>query len=209
MESPLPILQSTPIRPVIEFNIDTEHVDSEYDIHSVGTEEDDDDDGADIVNEIDEFEALLSKSDGVTALIRDLRSSMSLSRSPSDSGSFAKASAGTGDRDSTNLNPVKRNDSTSSHTSQRGNDLVARLADIPPEDTKPMVTSPPQQAIAPAPPALTSVESTESYDLPRLATTQFEWTFSESEQATYERIYSLWERPAEECVSCKYTFAPS
>ncbi|KAF9545811.1 Ran-binding protein 10 [Mortierella hygrophila] len=201
VESPLPILQSTPIRPVIEFNIDTEHVDSEDDIHSVGTEEDDNDDGTDIVNEIDEFEALLSKSDGVTALIRDLQSSMSLSRSPSGSSSFAKASAGTGDRDNSNLNPVKRNDSTSSHTSQRGNDLVARLADTPPEGAKPKMTSPPQQAVAPAPPILTTVESTESYDLPRLATTQFEWTFSESEQATYERIYSLWERPAEECVS--------
>lgn len=201
LQHQLPILQSTPIRPVIEFNIDTEHIDSEDDIHSVGTEDDEDDEGADIVNEIDEFEALLSKSDGVTALIRDLQSSMSLSRSSSGSGSLAKASAGTGDRDNNNLNPVKRNDSTSSHASQRGNDLMARLADTLPEDTKPNLTSPPQQAVAPAPPVLTAVESTESYDLPRLATTQFEWTFSESEQATYERIYSLWERPAEECVS--------
>ncbi|KAF9152014.1 Ran-binding protein 10 [Linnemannia schmuckeri] len=200
VEPSLPILQATPIRPVIEFNIDTEHVDSEHDIHSV--EEDDDDDDTDIVNEIDEFEALLSKSDGVTALIRDLQSSMSLSRSPSGSGgSFAKVTAGSGDMNNNNLSPVKRNDSTSSHNSQRGNDLVARLADTPPEDTKPKMTSPSQQAVAPAPPVLTTVESTENYDLPRLATTQFEWTFSESEQATYERIYSLWERPAEECVS--------
>ncbi|KAG0298116.1 Ran-binding protein 10 [Linnemannia gamsii] len=201
VEPPLPILQSTPIHPVIEFNVDSEHVDSEDDIHTEGSVEDDNEDGADIVNEIDEFEALLSKNDGVTALIRDLQSSMTLSRSPSGSSSIARTPAGTGDKDNSNLSPVKRNDSTSSHTSQRGNDLMARLTDTALEDTKPNAVSPPLQTVSPAPPVLATTESTESYDLPRLATTQFEWTFSESEQTTYERIYSLWERPAEECVS--------
>ncbi|KAK3844959.1 MAG: hypothetical protein J3R72DRAFT_59655 [Linnemannia gamsii] len=201
VESSLPILTTTPIHPVIEFNIDTEHVDSEDDIHSEVSREDDESDGGDIVNEIDEFEALLSKNDGVSALIRDLQSSMSLSRSPSGGSSIAKPSARGEDKDSNNLSPVKRNDSTSSRTSQRGSDLVARLAETPVETTKPKTTPPQPQAVSPTPPVLVAADRTESYDLPQLNTTQFEWTFSESEQATYEKIYSLWERPAEECVS--------
>ncbi|KAF9107993.1 hypothetical protein BGX29_003846 [Mortierella sp. GBA35] len=199
LEPSLPVLQTTLIRPMIEFNIDTEHVDGDDGSHSGGSEEDEDDDGADIVDEIDEFEALLSKNDGVSALIRELQSSMTLSRSGSGSSSIAKAAAGDSDKDST-LSPVKRNDSTSSRTSQRENDPVARMADTSPEETKPKTIPQQQRSVSP-PPALVPAESAESYDLPRLATTQFEWTFSEAEQATYERIYSLWERPAEECVS--------
>ncbi|KAF9079014.1 hypothetical protein BGX23_005374, partial [Mortierella sp. AD031] len=199
LEPSLPVLKTTLIRPMIEFNIDTEHVDGDDGSHSGGSEEDEDEDGADIVDEIDEFEALLSKNDGVSALIRELQSSMTLSRSGSGSSSIAKAAAGDSDKDST-LSPVKRNDSTSSRTSQRENDPVARMADTSPEETKPKTIPQQQRSVSP-PPALVPAESAESYDLPRLATTQFEWTFSEAEQATYERIYSLWERPAEECVS--------
>jgi len=209
-EPALPILTTTPIRPLIEFNIDTEDVaDVEDGIHSGDSGEDEDDDGADIVNEIDEFEALLSKNDGVTALIRDLQSSMALSRSGSGSSSITRAGAsGSVDRDNTlSPGPVKRNDSTSSRTSQPGYDLVARLVDTTVEETKPKVAPVQQQSVSLTPPVLTAAESAENYELPRLATTQFEWTFTESEQATYERIYSLWERPAEECVSCKYTIA--
>jgi hypothetical protein len=204
VEPSLPV-STTPIQPLIEFSIDTEHSDGEDDIQSEVSGEDDESDGADIVNEIDEFEALLSKNDGVSALIRGLQSTMSLSRSPSGSSSVAKPSFRGEDKDNHDLSPVKRNDSTSSRTSLGGNDLVARLAESSLEDTKSKVSPTQMQAVSPTPPVLVGTDNTEGYDLPRLSTTQFEWTFSESEKATYERIYSLWERPAEECVSCKYT----
>ncbi|KAG0219813.1 hypothetical protein BGX31_011157 [Mortierella sp. GBA43] len=93
------------------------------------------------------------------------------SMSLSRSGSGAGAMTGSSSKHK-GINDVKRTDSSSSRTSQSR------------EQAKEVAPAP-----APAP------------ELQQLEATQFEWTFSETEQAAYERIYTLWERPAEECVS--------
>ncbi|KAG0300889.1 hypothetical protein BGZ98_008790 [Dissophora globulifera] len=119
--------------------------------------------------------------DDLEKTIRELQSSISLSRSGSGNSSL------TASIQQRSVNNIKRTDSASSKTS-RFNHASTTLASESLE-TEPTVSE--------------SVESqdTPGSDLQQLETTQFEWTFSDTEQTTYERIFSLWERPGEECVS--------
>ncbi|KAF9939090.1 hypothetical protein BGZ65_011509 [Modicella reniformis] len=138
-------------------------------------DEDDEDEDEDLVNKVD---------DGMSAFIRELQSSMSLSRSGSGSGNNSS--------NQKSFSDVKRADSSSSKTSQRVSENSYGDS-----QAKGVDWEPPQSSVN----AVDLQESLQSVELQQLETTQFEWTFSKTEQAAYERIFSLWERPAELCVS--------
>ncbi|KAF9916736.1 hypothetical protein BX616_002950 [Lobosporangium transversale] len=148
-----------------------------------GDEDENDDDEEEEEDDLDHVD------DGVSAFIRELQSSMPLSRSGSGSRSVLDPLI------NEDLGAIRRSDSSSSQTSQqKGVDFGAEVPKQP--------TVEPQQAVT----AMTASEEGQDNfqyedDLQQLEATQFEWTFTESEQATYERIFGLWERPAEECVS--------
>ncbi|GJJ69644.1 Ran-binding protein 9/10 [Entomortierella parvispora] len=119
--------------------------------------------------------------DGVSAFIRELQSSIPISNSESN-GSFTA--------DSLTVGSLKRTESNSSRRSQ----IARAITPEPTADTR--------RETAPDPlPATEPPVDTAIYELQQLEATQFEWTFTESEQSTYERIFGLWERPAEDCVS--------
>lgn len=143
--------------------------------------------------EEEEEEEGLGRDDGVSAFIRELQSSITVSRSDSGSSSVAAARA----LERVTANHITRTDSTSSRTSQ-----LAREVATP----KSVGSDPPREAgnLSRHGSVSDRYDSSQSFEYAQLETAQFEWTFTELEQAAYERIYSLWERPAEECVSCKY-----
>ncbi|KAG0318390.1 hypothetical protein BG000_004262 [Podila horticola] len=140
--------------------------------------------------EEEEEEEGLGRDDGVSAFIRELQSSITVSRSDSGSSSVAAARA----LERVTANHITRTDSTSSRTSQ-----LAREVATP----KSVGSDPPREAgnLSRHGSVSDRYDSSQSFEYAQLETAQFEWTFTELEQAAYERIYSLWERPAEECVS--------
>ncbi|KAF9180903.1 hypothetical protein BGZ50_005843 [Haplosporangium sp. Z 11] len=138
-----------------------------------------------VVTEDDEQDDIVKVDDGMSAFIRELQSSMSLSRSGSGSSSLAGSSKGRG------TDRVMRTDSNSSRISQRENGALVKNSNGNDGDLERLHSAS----------ARDQVENPQVQELQQLETTQFEWTFSDSEQATYERIFNLWERPAEECVS--------
>ncbi|KAF9174889.1 hypothetical protein BGX20_009293 [Mortierella sp. AD010] len=132
-------------------------------------------DGEDEDEEDDELD--ISPLDNVSDFIRALQSDLSKSLSRSGSGSSSL-------QESTRFNEVKRTDSSSSRVSGSG-----RVYETPLDQSRVEEVVIEQQ------------DDLQNGELQQLETTQFEWTFTESEQTTYERIFSLWERPAEECVT--------
>jgi len=143
--------------------------------------------------------------DGVSAFIRELQSSMSLSRSGSSSNSMVMPN----NRHKGGVDDVKRSDSnsSSSKSSQKVSeksygDAKANGASREPPQATGSSTLP-----LPTSSSMNPQEGVQPPELQQLEATQFEWTFSETEQAAYERIFSLWERPAEGCVSCKPTLS--
>ncbi|KAF9585119.1 hypothetical protein BGW38_003828 [Lunasporangiospora selenospora] len=146
----------------------------------------------------DEGNGFLGADDGVSAFIRELESSMQsfqLELGESTSPSLVKEVAAPND--------LQRNNSSGSRTSYP---VPVPVNDEPPT---PSVASPAlEQAIIPAtssgPQALLSQPLIMNHtDLHPQEEQTFEWTwsFTENEKETYERIFSLWERPAEDCVS--------
>ncbi|KFH69168.1 hypothetical protein MVEG_05969 [Podila verticillata NRRL 6337] len=131
------------------------------------------------------------RDDGVSAFIRELQSSITVSRS--DSGSSSMAAARAKERVA---NQVTRTDSTSSRTSQLAREVISpkSIGSSDPLDA-------PTSSLSRHGSLSDRYDSSQSFEYAQLDAAQFEWTFTESEQAAYERIYSLWERPAEECVS--------
>ncbi|KAG0266862.1 hypothetical protein BG011_000477 [Mortierella polycephala] len=138
-----------------------------------------------VVTEDDEQDDIVKVDDGMSAFIRELQSSMTLSRSESGSSSHAGSSEDRG------TDHVKRTDSNSSRIGQRGNDTLVETPSGNDGDLERLHSAS----------ACDQDENPQVQELQHLETIQFEWSFSDSEQVTYERIFSLWERPAEECVS--------
>ncbi|KAG0090451.1 hypothetical protein BGZ93_009306, partial [Podila epicladia] len=141
-------------------------------------------------SEEEEEEEGLGRDDGVSAFIRELQSSITVSRS--DSGSSSVAAARVLER--VTAKNITRTDSTSSRTSQ----LVREVA------TPKSVGSDPTREtgnLSRHGSVSEQYDRSQNFEYAQLETAQFEWTFTDLEQTTYERIYSLWERPAEECVS--------
>ncbi|KAF9322975.1 hypothetical protein BG006_001911, partial [Podila minutissima] len=141
-------------------------------------------------SEEEEEEEGLGRDDGVSAFIRELQSSITVSRSDSGSSSVAATRA----LERVTAKHITRTDSTSSRTSQ-----LAREVATP----KSVGSDPPREAgnLSRHGSVSDRYDSSQSFEYAQLETAQFEWTFTDLEQAAYERIYSLWERPAEECVS--------
>ncbi|KAF9410272.1 hypothetical protein BGZ94_001713 [Podila epigama] len=150
--------------------------------------------------------------DGVSAFIRELQSSISLTRSDSgasnpNASTTTTTAATTGHtQEKATAGHVSRTDSNSSRTSQRahkpsvdapkntgGNESSSISQDHfeTSQETSAQELSRQNSMLSRA----------QSYELPHLESPHVGWTFTESEKATYERIFSLWERPAEECVS--------
>jgi hypothetical protein len=156
-------------------------------------DEDEDEDESDV----DEDEDGADKADdSVSALIRELQSSISLSRSGSGAGSLTESTKYKA------LDHVKRTDSNTSRKSQTGQGSSRASEHVTYE-----VSADPGYPEEPIHANSTRDQSgsfQNGHELQQLETTQFEWTFTETEQSTYERIFGLWERPAEECVSCTY-----
>lgn len=143
-------------------------------------ESEDDDEGSLGENEDEHVD------DGVSAFIRELQSSIPLSNSESN----VSISAGLSSKDNLGVDTLKRTESSSSRTSQVGRAIAPEpVAEI-------------RKETFPGPsPVIELPADTRVFELQQLEATQFEWTFTESEQSTYERIFGLWERPAEDCVS--------
>ncbi|KAI1300515.1 hypothetical protein EDD11_006174 [Mortierella claussenii] len=130
---------------------------------------------------------LAKANDGVSAFIRELQSSISLSRSGSGSNSLAESIR------HKDLSEFKRTDSTSSGTSGHASEPTIKKQEPTSVETANVTVLESIQ-----------LDGQHNGELQQLEATQFEWTFTESEQTTYERIFGLWERPAEECVSYLY-----
>lgn len=133
--------------------------------------------------------------DGVSAFIRELQSSIPLLNSDSN----GSVSGGLPSKDHLGVDTLKRTGSNSSQRSQTERVMT-------PEPVAVEI----RKEIAPEPlPVIELPADTGVFELQQLETTQFEWTFTESEQSTYERIFGLWERPAEDCVSGMFFCRPS
>ncbi|KAF9371735.1 hypothetical protein CPB97_001758 [Podila verticillata] len=174
----LAMLPSTPIEPKTEQTI------THFEVKEV-TEESEEE-----TQESEEEEGT-GRDDGVSAFIRELQSSITVSRS--DSGSSLVAAARAKERVA---NQVTRTDSTSSRTSQLAREVISPKS-VGSSDSLDAPTSDLSRHDS----VSDRYDSSQSFEYAQLDAAQFEWTFTESEQAAYERIYSLWERPAEECVS--------
>ncbi|KAG0046146.1 hypothetical protein BGZ83_008652 [Gryganskiella cystojenkinii] len=136
--------------------------------------------------------------DGVSAFIKELQSSIPLSRSGSGT-----SAAGLLRKDKKDDSTLKQIDSSGSGSRRSQQETVVVAArELPEPRAVPVVK---KEVVAPAPPPPPPPVHDEmadgGFDLQQLEATQFEWTFTESEQSTYERIFGLWERPAEDCVS--------
>ncbi|KAF9937965.1 hypothetical protein BGZ67_000669 [Mortierella alpina] len=159
-----------------------------------------DSEGYEYEDDIEEGDTIAKADDGVSAFIRELQSSITLSRSGSGSS--------TATRPATDklMGQVKRTDSNSSSSRReqlRETDAVGHAAiERPPEEARiPSNGRDLQHQPKEASISVDQHDSAQNLELPQLEATLFEWTFTEQEQSTYERIFSLWERPAEECVS--------
>ncbi|CAO3575052.1 unnamed protein product [Mortierella alpina] len=169
------------------------HVDVEEQIE-------DDSEGYGFEDELDEGDAIGKADDGVSAFIRELQSSITLSRSGSGSSTAARPA-----KDKL-VSPVKRTDSNSSSSRRAPSREAASVTHVVAErSTEEVRVSSSARDLQPLPTEVSisadQHDNAQNLELPQLEATLFEWTFTEQEQSTYERIFSLWERPAEECVS--------
>ncbi|KAF9957044.1 hypothetical protein BGZ72_002236 [Mortierella alpina] len=159
-----------------------------------------DSEGYEYEDDVEEGDPITKADDGVSAFIRELQSSITLSRSGSASSTATRPA-----KDKL-MSQVKRTDSNSSGTRReqfRETDAIAHVAvERSVEEVQDQSSGRgAQHQQAEAGVTVDQHDSPQNHELPQLEATLFEWTFTEQEQSTYERIFSLWERPAEECVS--------
>ncbi|KAG0198118.1 hypothetical protein BGX28_008404 [Mortierella sp. GBA30] len=143
-------------------------------------------------SEEDEEEDIVKADDGVSAFIRELQSSITVPRSESTTSSLAGSAV------EITAVQVKRNDSSSSRKDVHQS---SEVHDKPAEQQARSITDHNQREQQTEAAVLEHYDSAQNLELQQLEATLFEWTFSDQEQSTYERIFNLWERPAEECVS--------
>ncbi|KAG0355407.1 hypothetical protein BGZ54_001173, partial [Gamsiella multidivaricata] len=167
-----------------EPELESDALRSEDEITGLGGEGDHDDDDEDEDEDEDE--------DDMSAFIREIQSTMPLS-GPDSGGSSI-----TGSNKDKTLERVKGSDGNGSTTSQLGKDAPKALEQMVPETNSSAVEQdlPTHASSIPDQP-----NNLPNGELQQLEAIQFEWTFSEAEQALYEKIFGLWERPGEECVS--------
>ncbi|KAF9167408.1 hypothetical protein DFQ26_004738 [Actinomortierella ambigua] len=125
---------------------------------------------------------------------------LSASASKSDGGSNSSPPSRSSSKSKGATSSVKRSSSSSSTASNGGGSSAAAASPLPSPAALPRLDTIDSAAAAAAGNGSGGAGGHHEV-LQELETAPMDWKFSESERASYERIYGLWERPAEGCVS--------